>query len=210
MICYELQFVGGWWRGYWLTHLRSWENKILSERKISSVQISNFRASSREEPSHGEERNSEVRRVSEQYQSLSSHFLPAGAQRRPTCQWMILDPDSYQPRPSLSLLTSPILYFPPSNSTNIVLLEFYIKPNRREENTFLFRNFSFSYFYISQQTHWERKGDKVHISLGWSEDRNISYFTVVKSSQVNLGGFHLTINDSVTEYLAVQLLTLPF
>ena len=76
--------------GYWLMHLRSWENEILSERKNSSVQISNFRASSREEPRHGEERNSEVSRGSEKCQSLSSHCPPAGAQRRPTCQWMIL------------------------------------------------------------------------------------------------------------------------
>ena len=93
-------------------HLWSLENKILSERKNSSFQISNFRASSREEPRHGEERNSEVSRGSEQCQSLSSHCPPAGAQRRPTCQWMILDPDFYQPIPSSP--TSPILYFPPT------------------------------------------------------------------------------------------------
>ena len=103
-----------WWlmAGYWLMHLRSWEYEILSERKNSSVQISNFRASSREEPRHGEERNSEVSRGSEKCQSLSSHCPPAGAQRRPTCQWMILDPDFFQPIPSPA--TSPILYFPPS------------------------------------------------------------------------------------------------
>ena len=46
-------------------HLRSLENKILSERKNSSFQ------SSREEPRHGEERNSEVSRGSEQCQSLT-------------------------------------------------------------------------------------------------------------------------------------------
>ena len=51
-------------------HLRSLENKILSERKNSSFQ------SSREEPRHGEERNSEVSRGSEQCQSLSSHCPP--------------------------------------------------------------------------------------------------------------------------------------
>ena len=152
-------------------HLRSWENEILSERKNSSVQISNFRASSREEPRHREKQNSEVSRGSKQCPCplIFHQREPRGDQH--VNEWFSWW-DSYQLRPSL--LTSPILYFPPSNSTNIVLLEFYIKPKRREENTFLFRNFSFFYFYISQQTHWESKVDKVHISLGWSEDRNIS------------------------------------
>ena len=67
-------------------HLWSLENKILSERKNSSFQISNFGASSREEPRHGKEQNSEVSQGSEQCQSLSSHCPPAGAQRRSTCQ----------------------------------------------------------------------------------------------------------------------------
>ena len=65
--------------------LWSSENKILSERKNSSFQISNFGASSREEPRHGKEQNYEVSRGSEP-RSLSSHCPPAGAQRRTTCQ----------------------------------------------------------------------------------------------------------------------------
>ena len=162
-------------------HLRSSENKILSERKNSSFQILNFGASSLEEPRQGEERNSEVSRGAEQFQSLSSHCPPAGAQRRTTSDRMILDPDSYQPIPSPP--TSPILYFPPSHSTNIILLEFYIKPKRREENIF----YSISKFillpflqdkyivYIHVRGEEERtlllpvikesKVDKVHISL---------------------------------------------
>ena len=175
---FNLLVVGGWDTD-WCT-LRSWENKILSERKNSSFQISNFRASSREEPRHGEERNSEVSRGSEQCQSRSSHCPPAGAQRRPICQWMILDPDSYQPIPSPP--TSPILYFPPSHSTNIVLFK----------DVFTLQNKYIHCLYSCERSgggsppltiHWVSKDDKVHIFLGWSEDRNISQLLkVVKST----------------------------
>ena len=177
-------------------HLRSWENEILSERKNSSVQISNFRASSREEPRHREKQNSEVSRGSKQCPCplIFHQREPRGDQH--VSEWFSWW-DSYQLRPSL--LTSPILYFPPSNSTNIVLLEFYIKPKRREKNIFysISRFLLFLFLHIStnpsQQrmflrcrtnlyclyscerrgegsspltSHWESKVDEVHISLG--------------------------------------------